>query len=94
MFSETELNLVQNLIPIQMGDVVENEAKMAYMRPSGSSAAAMEEHRGPSKGFVVREAPWTTGNEKVSTFLQFRYCMEMKICPTSFFLNLFFIPSF
>lgn len=25
----------------------------------------MDEHRGPSKGFVVREAPWTTGNEKV-----------------------------
>lgn len=52
-------------ISFQMADVVENEAKMAYMRPSGSSAAAMDEHRGPSKGFVVREAPWTTGNEKV-----------------------------
>ena len=49
-----------------MADVVENEAKMAYMRPSGGSAAAMDEQRGPSKGFVVREAPWTTGNEKVS----------------------------
>lgn len=52
----------------QMADVVENEAKMAYMRPSGGSAAAMDEHRGPSKGFVVREAPWTTGNEKVRHF--------------------------
>lgn len=50
----------------QMADVVENEAKMAYMRPSGGSAAAMDEQRGPSKGFVVREAPWTTGNEKVT----------------------------
>lgn len=49
-----------------MVDVVENEAKMAYMRPAGGSAAAMDEQRGPSKGFVVREAPWTT-NEKVSS---------------------------
>lgn len=49
-----------------MADVVENEAKMAYMRPSGGSAAAVDEQRGPSKGFVVREAPWTTGSEKVS----------------------------
>lgn len=45
-----------------MADVVENEAKMAYRRPA---AAAMDEQRGPSKGFVVREAPWTTANEKV-----------------------------
>ncbi len=53
-----------------MADVVENEAKMAYMRPPGGSAAAMDEQRGPSKGFVVREAPWTTGNEKVSNLPQ------------------------
>ena len=46
---------------------MENETKMAYMRPPGGGAAgAMDEHRGPSKGFVVREAPWTTGSEKVS----------------------------
>lgn len=51
-----------------MADVVENEAKMAYMRPPGGSAAAMDEHRGPSKGFVVREAPWTTASEKVRSF--------------------------
>lgn len=51
-----------------MADVVENEAKMAYMRPSGGGAASMDEHRGPSKGFVVREAPWATGTEKVSFF--------------------------
>lgn len=49
----------------QMADVVENEAKMAYMRPP---AAAMDEQRGPSKGFVVREAPWTTASEKVSIY--------------------------
>ncbi|KAM9357492.1 high density lipoprotein binding protein a isoform 1-T1 [Symphorus nematophorus] len=53
-----------NLEEEYMADVVENEAKMAYMRPPGGSAAAMDEQRGPSKGFVVREAPWTTANEK------------------------------
>uniref|UniRef100_A0AAQ5ZRE9 Vigilin n=1 Tax=Amphiprion ocellaris TaxID=80972 RepID=A0AAQ5ZRE9_AMPOC len=53
-----------NLEEEYMVDVVENEAKMAYMRPPGGSAAAMDEQRGPSKGFVVREAPWTTTNEK------------------------------
>lgn len=53
-----------NLEEEYMADVVENEAKMAYMRPPSGSAAAMDEQRGPSKGFVVREAPWATGNEK------------------------------
>lgn len=57
-----------SLVFLQMADVVENEAKMAYMRPPGGSAAAVDEQRGPSKGFVVREAPWTTSSEKVSTF--------------------------
>lgn len=49
-----------NLEEEYMADVAENEAKVAYMRPSGGSAAAMDEQRGPSKGYVVREAPWTT----------------------------------
>ncbi|XP_070764606.1 high density lipoprotein binding protein a isoform X2 [Enoplosus armatus] len=53
-----------NLEEEYLADVVENEAKMAYMRPPGGSAAAMDEQRSPSRGFVVREAPWTTGNEK------------------------------
>ncbi|KAM9384852.1 high density lipoprotein binding protein a isoform 2-T2 [Pholidichthys leucotaenia] len=53
-----------NLEEEYMVDVAENEAKMVYMRPSGRSAAASEEQRGPSKGFVVREAPWATANEK------------------------------
>ncbi|XP_056133981.1 high density lipoprotein binding protein a [Lampris incognitus] len=53
-----------NLEEEYMADVVESEAKMAFMRPSGSSASALDEPRGPSKGFVVREAPWTTGSEK------------------------------
>lgn len=51
-----------------MADVVENEAKMAYRRPA--AAAAMDEQRGPSKGFVVREAPWTTANKKVGSDTQ------------------------
>jgi len=49
-----------------MADVAENEEKRAYMRSSGGSNAVADEQRGPSKGFVVREAPWATGNEKVS----------------------------
>lgn len=53
----------------QMADVVENEAKMAYRRPA---ASAVDEHRGPSKGFVVREAPWATANEKV--------CFDTPVC--------------
>nr|XP_057928787.1 high density lipoprotein binding protein a isoform X1 [Doryrhamphus excisus]XP_057928788.1 high density lipoprotein binding protein a isoform X1 [Doryrhamphus excisus]XP_057928789.1 high density lipoprotein binding protein a isoform X1 [Doryrhamphus excisus] len=52
-----------NLEEEYMADIVENEAK-AYMRSSGGSASSMDEQRGPSKGFVVREAPWATGNEK------------------------------
>uniref|UniRef100_A0AAR2KNH8 Vigilin n=1 Tax=Pygocentrus nattereri TaxID=42514 RepID=A0AAR2KNH8_PYGNA len=53
-----------NLEEEYMADVVENESKMAYMKPSGTAAASSEEARGPSKGFVVREAPWTTSSEK------------------------------
>ncbi|KAG7263318.1 hypothetical protein CRUP_002210 [Coryphaenoides rupestris] len=54
-----------NLEEEYLADVVENEEKMAYMRPAGGShASSGDEPRGPSKGFVVREAPWTTGSEK------------------------------
>ncbi|KAL6108461.1 hdlbp [Pungitius sinensis] len=53
-----------NLEEEYLGDVEENESKMPFQRPHGGSASAMDEQRGPSKGFVVREAPWTTGNEK------------------------------
>ncbi|KAG9341559.1 hypothetical protein JZ751_019072, partial [Albula glossodonta] len=54
-----------NLEEEYMADVVENESKQAYMKPRGGGAS-VEEPRGPSKGFVVREAPWTTSNEKAS----------------------------
>ena len=56
------------LVPFQMSDVVENEAKMAYMRPPSGGGASSDEPRAPSKGFVVREAPWTSGSEKVIMF--------------------------
>ena len=57
---------------MQLGDVVENESRMQHMKPSGGGgggggggASSMDEPRGNSKGFVVREAPWT---EKVTFF--------------------------
>ncbi|XP_010863615.1 high density lipoprotein binding protein a isoform X2 [Esox lucius] len=57
-----------NLEEEYMADVIENESKMTYMKPPGDrSASSMDDggrDRGPSKGFVVREAPWQTGTEK------------------------------
>uniref|UniRef100_A0A8C5GDI4 Vigilin n=1 Tax=Gouania willdenowi TaxID=441366 RepID=A0A8C5GDI4_GOUWI len=41
------------------------EEYVSFLLPHGGSAAAMDEQRGPSKGFVVREAPWASTNEKV-----------------------------
>lgn len=42
--------------------MVDNEAMQVYMKPSSH-----EESKAPSKGFVVRDAPWATvSNEKVS----------------------------
>lgn len=47
---------------LQLADVVDNEAMQVYMKPSSH-----EESKAPSKGFVVRDAPWATvNNEKVS----------------------------
>lgn len=44
-----------------MADVVDSEVLQVYMKPP-----AHEESRAPSKGFVVRDAPWTaSSNEKV-----------------------------
>ncbi|XP_012680775.1 high density lipoprotein binding protein a [Clupea harengus] len=55
-----------NLEEEYLGDVVENESRMQHMKPSGGGgggggggASSMDEPRGNSKGFVVREAPWT-----------------------------------
>ncbi|GCB63993.1 hypothetical protein scyTo_0014709 [Scyliorhinus torazame] len=49
-----------NLEEEYMSDVVESEAMQAYMKP----ASRMEEPKTTSKGFVVRDAPWTSGSEK------------------------------
>lgn len=53
-----------NLEEEYMADVVENESKQAYMKPRGGAATTLEEHKGPSKGFVVRDAPWAAVSEK------------------------------
>lgn len=45
----------------QLADVVDSEALQVHMKPP-----VREEPKAPSKGFVVRDAPWTAGNEKVS----------------------------
>lgn len=50
------------VVLLQLADVVDNEAMQVYMKPSSH-----EESKAPSKGFVVRDAPWATvNNEKVS----------------------------
>lgn len=47
---------------LQLADVVDNEAMQVYMKPP----AHEEAKAAASKGFVVRDAPWTAGNtEKV-----------------------------
>lgn len=47
--------------PLQLADVVDSEALQVYMKPP-----AHEESKAPSKGFVVRDAPWTANSsEKV-----------------------------
>ncbi|KAK2490649.1 hypothetical protein MC885_010910 [Smutsia gigantea] len=48
----------------QLADVVDSEALQVYMKPP-----AHEESKAPSKGFVVRDAPWTASSEKVSCCL-------------------------
>lgn len=48
-----------------MSDVVENEAMQAYLKP----ASRVDEPKASSKGFVVRDAPWTSGTEKVRDVL-------------------------
>lgn len=48
---------------LQLADVVDNEAMQVYMKPPAHGEA-----KAASKGFVVRDAPWTPGNtEKVGT---------------------------
>ncbi|NP_001006854.1 vigilin [Xenopus tropicalis] len=50
-----------NLEEEYMSDVVDNEVMQSYMKPHSHEESKSQ----PSKGFVVRDAPWTTGsNEK------------------------------
>ncbi|XP_060690992.1 high density lipoprotein binding protein a [Hemiscyllium ocellatum] len=49
-----------NLEEEYMSDVVENEAMQAYMKPT----SRVDEPKTTSKGFVVRDAPWTSSTEK------------------------------
>ncbi|XP_074988419.1 vigilin isoform X2 [Caretta caretta] len=57
---EEAIDHILNLEEEYLADVVDNEAMQVYMKPS-----AHEESKAPSKGFVVRDAPWAAGsNEK------------------------------
>lgn len=59
---------------LQLADVVDSEALQAYMKPP-----AHEESKAPSKGFVVRDAPWTSAtSEKVS---RVQACPSGSCCP-------------
>nr|XP_048719653.1 vigilin isoform X4 [Caretta caretta] len=58
---EEAIDHILNLEEEYLADVVDNEAMQVYMKPS-----AHEESKAPSKGFVVRDAPWAAGsNEKL-----------------------------
>ncbi|KAL7990812.1 hypothetical protein Chor_014242 [Crotalus horridus] len=54
---EEAIDHILNLEEEYLADVVDNEAMQVYMKPPGH-----EEAKGASKGFVVRDAPWTAGN--------------------------------
>ncbi|XP_028650653.1 high density lipoprotein binding protein a isoform X2 [Erpetoichthys calabaricus] len=49
-----------NLEEEYMADVVESESMQTYMKPKTGSS---EEFKGSSKGFVVRDAPWTSSDK-------------------------------
>ncbi|KAF7243291.1 Vigilin [Varanus komodoensis] len=54
---EEAIDHILNLEEEYLADVVDNEAMQVYMKPP-----AHEEAKAASKGFVVRDAPWTAGN--------------------------------
>uniref|UniRef100_A0A8C3RUK2 Vigilin n=1 Tax=Chelydra serpentina TaxID=8475 RepID=A0A8C3RUK2_CHESE len=56
---EEAIDHILNLEEEYLADVVDNEAMQVYMKPS-----AHEESKAPSKGFVVRDAPWAAGNNE------------------------------
>ena len=58
---EEAIDHILNLEEEYLADVVDSEALQLYLKPP-----AHEESKAPSKGFVVRDAPWTaSSSEKV-----------------------------
>uniref|UniRef100_A0A8C5Z5X7 Vigilin n=1 Tax=Marmota marmota marmota TaxID=9994 RepID=A0A8C5Z5X7_MARMA len=59
---EEAIDHILNLEEEYLADVVDSEALQGYLKPP-----VHEESKAPSKGFVVRDAPWTaSSSEKVS----------------------------
>uniref|UniRef100_A0A4X2LU28 Vigilin n=1 Tax=Vombatus ursinus TaxID=29139 RepID=A0A4X2LU28_VOMUR len=56
---EEAIDHILNLEEEYLADVVDSEALQAYMKPP-----AHEEAKAPSKGFVVRDAPWAAGSSE------------------------------
>ncbi|XP_040828324.1 vigilin isoform X2 [Ochotona curzoniae] len=56
---EEAIDHILNLEEEYLADVVDSEALQAYMKPP-----AHEESKAPSKGFVVRDAPWTSATSE------------------------------
>ncbi|XP_056664590.1 vigilin isoform X2 [Monodelphis domestica] len=56
---EEAIDHILNLEEEYLADVVDTEAMQAYMKPP-----AHEEAKAPSKGFVVRDAPWAAGGSE------------------------------
>lgn len=56
---EEAIDHILNLEEEYLADVVDSEALQVYMKPP-----AHEESKAPSKGFVVRDAPWTSASSE------------------------------
>uniref|UniRef100_A0A8C2YJJ1 Vigilin n=1 Tax=Chinchilla lanigera TaxID=34839 RepID=A0A8C2YJJ1_CHILA len=56
---EEAIDHILNLEEEYLADVVDSEALQVYMKPP-----VHEEAKAPSKGFVVRDAPWASSSEK------------------------------
>ncbi|KAK7806089.1 hypothetical protein U0070_000016 [Myodes glareolus] len=56
---EEAIDHILNLEEEYLADVVDSEALQVYMKPP-----AHEESKAPSKGFVVRDAPWTSNTSE------------------------------
>lgn len=63
---EEAIDHILNLEEEYLADVADSEVLQVHVKPP-----VHEEARAPSKGFVVRDAPWTaSSSEKVGGFLQ------------------------